>query len=270
MRERLHYLFSARAKLERADEHVDTLRSEMKAFAEPYPIEIEYVREAGGARHVLRLRVIKEPPFLRWSLLVGDCLFNLRAVLDHAIYGCVARRTRQVPPPDEDVLAFPITDSPENFAKSIRRLGALQSEGWFVAAVAGLQPFNRGDGTNLPALWLLHQLNNADKHRLVRIIRAMSRTGEVNFRNISPGAYRIRSEVFGSGSLKDGTDIAAFTFDPAAPDAEVDFEVVFAPVIEHPPGPDGRTRSDVDWLLKYIRDEVAHAVDAIDAAWTLR
>ena len=50
---------------------------------------------------------VKEEPSSEWGLIVGDILTNLRAALDHAVYGHAAAR-QQLTQAQERKLQFPI------------------------------------------------------------------------------------------------------------------------------------------------------------------
>jgi hypothetical protein len=81
---------SANAKLNRAVEHLDTLRREVvdRRQRETHTLTRRdyYDRVPDALVREWIVNVI-EPPPLRWSTLVGDFLHNARSALDHLVWG---------------------------------------------------------------------------------------------------------------------------------------------------------------------------------------
>src|SRR5262249_28235966 len=104
-----------------------------------------------------RVRFLTPPP-LRLSLLIGDGIHNLRSALDHLAWQLVVANHST---PNSET-GFPISDLPKNFKSLLhQRLGAASSQA--KAVCEGLQPYRGGKD----ALWRLHRLDIADKHRLL-------------------------------------------------------------------------------------------------------
>jgi len=79
-----HPLDSARLKVIRAQEHLDSLKAEVGMYIKEHPYEF-ILNEEGhpdGSGGVIRIHIA--PP-LRLSTLVGDCVTNLRAALDYIV-----------------------------------------------------------------------------------------------------------------------------------------------------------------------------------------
>src|SRR5215204_6470685 len=76
-------------KFARANEHFEALKDEVERFIEsnPYVLIRHFEMDPGGdvGHHSLRIQVRDAPP-ARWSLILGDCLHNLRSSLDHLIW----------------------------------------------------------------------------------------------------------------------------------------------------------------------------------------
>src|SRR5687768_1593050 len=77
-----HPLDGCRAKMERGAEHLAALKTEMDAHWErkPYKIVDDFESVPG---YLVRRLESREPPPLRWSLLIGDAVHNMRCVLDY-------------------------------------------------------------------------------------------------------------------------------------------------------------------------------------------
>ncbi len=116
-------------------------------------------------------------PNARWGVMIGDCVQNLRASLDHAVF-------QLVPAPIRDVyvekITFPIYDDAAKYqrwkGKHANWLAAIDGEA--LAVIDGLQPCDRGNAPRSHILWKLHRLSNIDKHRSIHVaglgIRAIS------------------------------------------------------------------------------------------------
>src|SRR5438045_2016982 len=91
---------SCRAKIARADEHLDALYRETDGWGDGDPFRIVRECNSDGTEHVFRLRYKTDPDVWRWALLLGDALHNLRCALDHIVYALATQQTGSDPPPD--------------------------------------------------------------------------------------------------------------------------------------------------------------------------
>lgn len=179
---------SAYAKLGRAQEHlgelkesVDTARAEdlsggLSAVVNDHPTDPSLA--------LLTLTLQKQQAPEEWSLMMGDILTNLRAALDHAVYGHADRRqqlnSRQrkdlkypIFTEEHDWIGAPEQFNPDGTVRKPARVGARDELGPLVdpavlAVIETSQPFNAQNG---PPTWhglaLLSGLVNRDKHRAV-------------------------------------------------------------------------------------------------------
>lgn len=170
-------LLGARLKIERARQHLESLRHETRVFTETNPYEIVAKRDPQSGDHVVRIRYkrpnVKVP--LRLSLIAGDIAHNLRSALDHlavqlAIIGTGASRTTQFPIfGDEDDYRQLEDRHLRGIVKGHRtRIEALQPYhvGKLIASGQGLT--GKQDPL-MPNVWLMivGRLDNTDKHRLL-------------------------------------------------------------------------------------------------------
>ena len=74
-------------------------------------------------------RLAPPPDLVRWSLIIGDCINNLRSALDHLIVLFTKLPAAYVPPPKKKRVTFIIIDDPDEFAKAMSgtSMGSLQS-----------------------------------------------------------------------------------------------------------------------------------------------
>ncbi|MEJ7656106.1 MAG: hypothetical protein WKF33_03635 [Thermoleophilaceae bacterium] len=155
-----------RAKVERANEHISDLVSEIERFhhRNPYEVVREIEADTGDLLYSFRVRVALSP---RLALIAGDAVHNLRSALD-----LLYRRLVEVngkPPSESD--AFPIFKSR---TKAESGLGQVEGRIGRAAgrAVGGLKPYPGGND----GLWRLRELDVIDKHRLLLAIWASSRS----------------------------------------------------------------------------------------------
>jgi hypothetical protein len=80
------------AKLERASEHIAALDHEVREFQGANPITT-FAEFEGGTTFLVKVRV-PETPDLRWGVLLGDAIHNVRCALDHAVWELVRRNVR--------------------------------------------------------------------------------------------------------------------------------------------------------------------------------
>jgi hypothetical protein len=66
----------------RARQHFDTLHGEIDDFLTTRPFRLSTQFAPHARKYLIKAHVLKEPP-LSLSVLIGDCLYNLRSALDH-------------------------------------------------------------------------------------------------------------------------------------------------------------------------------------------
>ena len=173
------------AKVNRAGEHVQSLREQVAAFRDSDPYSLTAEPTDVPDQLAYRLKFLRPVP-ISISTTVGDILSNLRAALECLAYE-VARRTQggQLTPEQERLSSFPIRSTPEEFDKFFKgRVGALYDER-ARQALRHAQPFffdeqavqygiALSDTYEERAQWhpmiRLDRLWNIDKHRRLTIM----------------------------------------------------------------------------------------------------
>jgi hypothetical protein len=161
-----HRLGGVIEKFNRSKQQFDVLRTEIGEFLDQEP-EPHFSRgefDSDTWEWIERFQMRKPP--LRWGVILGDCVHNLRSALDHLI--C------QVTLLDGGTMGncaqaqFPIASKSERQFERMakRRLPACFSEK-HRAMVKGAQPYRAGDGAATHPLTILATLSNADKHRVI-------------------------------------------------------------------------------------------------------
>ncbi len=143
-------------KVERAKEHVGNLEMLVQGFlqSKPYEVVAHDDPETGKA---FKVKVSHQPP-LWWSGIVGDAVHNLRSSLDLLVCELV----RSSGEPIYDYTGFPVAKTADGFKS--RGLGKVK--GAPEAAVDLIKEAKPYKGGN-EALWRLHRLDIADKHKLL-------------------------------------------------------------------------------------------------------
>lgn len=158
-----HPLDGVVAKFERAHEHLETLNAEVRAFADEKPHRMTGYLDPDASRYSLRIAVEREPP-LRWSILVGDIVHNLRSGLDHLLWQLILVSRKRPSRGNQ----FPIwTKKPttqrerQQWQRQVKGLSAD-----ILAVLKNVQPYNAGDRAKEHCFALLNALSNEDKHQL--------------------------------------------------------------------------------------------------------
>jgi len=93
-------LSSVNAKLNRADSHLNAYRDEVTRWAASNPYHLSTGANADSTRHHVAIHITENPDFESWSLIIGDCVHNLRSALEHLVYAIAVNDAGQNPPPD--------------------------------------------------------------------------------------------------------------------------------------------------------------------------
>lgn len=176
----MHQLDGPRLKVRRAESEIKTLDSLMLALWQDTPYHVvrsEFNPKSG--KDVFRVRVKNPPDLSEWGITIGEIAHNLRSALDGLVYQLAYLNTAPNAPTGTQ---FPIFltgrtsrkssgKTTSNFDRGGRRyIRSLRPD--HQAYIERLQPYKRGRGGQSNPLWLLSQINNADKHRLIQVVAA--------------------------------------------------------------------------------------------------
>lgn len=209
---------SARLKLGRANEHLDCLRRETKAFLErnPAPFDIRTKKTAGpgkSEKYVVHA-VVRESPPDYLGLIAGDAIANIRHALDHVVYELSPPKHR-----NRGKTQFPIYKDECEF-KVLSPPLIKGIEGDERTLIERVQPYQTSDPTRHP-LAVLNRLANKDKHRiLLTTAAATNETGTW----ITHTNAKIDIHFFVGGPMEHDAKILAFTATPEDPAADMHVE----------------------------------------------
>lgn len=241
-------LSSCRAKIARADQHLDALYRETDGWGDGDPFVITRESQADGRVHVFRLRYKVQPDVWRWAVLLGDALYDLRCALDHIVYALAINQTRKNPPEAETDLAFPICSEPKYFKGARWRIASLND--FTQTAIEKAQPYNRikPDQWFAP-LWWLAQLNDTDKHRLSHLAAVGALPDDIAIDEAHFGTARAE---WNRGPLKDGAPVLRLTLAEPDPSVYLDLKATGAVILQA----EGFPPIGVYHATRHIRREV--------------
>lgn len=175
-----HPLDGARLKVARAIEHLDLLKRELGEYLDgtlkPYMIRIKEKAEGIAAERLREVRpdvvswwriefdIHRQPP-LHLSVVIGDCINNLRSTLDYIAWALATRyagRPLRTTRPKQDKIYFPLWNDPMRADRACDSLAQWGIPAHAIRTIKDVQPHNQG----YELLALLDDLVNADKHRL--------------------------------------------------------------------------------------------------------
>jgi hypothetical protein len=172
-----------RHKIERAKKHIRDLNGAIGAFLDSSPYEIATKQDPQTRHPIHYLAKVADVP-AEISLIAGDAIHNLRPSLDHLAHGLVLANG-QAPgkntyfPICEDVNKY---NSPDTLAKKKGMSTAAQN------LIDATKPYQGGNDD----FWILHRLDNIDKHRLILAIGS-------SFRSVDIGGFTVRKMAKASG-----------------------------------------------------------------------
>jgi hypothetical protein len=198
---------SANSKLRRAAMHLEGLRQANTSLT---------AANGGSWLGVVDLRpgeqaLVGRPtqPDVEWSLLIGDCIQNLRAALDHRVWELASEAVRKRSPSAPE---FPIFLNARGYtAERHRRIGSIPSSA--AAVIDRMQPFATTEPKADP-LWLLHDLARIDRHRQIHVV-AMAVQASVLDADQSTHGFDPPMRLLGPGTVH------TVTFAATAPSSNV-------------------------------------------------
>lgn len=206
---------------------METLDEAIRAFLEPKPYSARRILEHDGCDHVLVWDEYVEPPD-DFGLIAGDAIHNLRCSLDHLAVELAkagsAAKGGTMTAKEVAGIQFPIVLSNDDFTKQLGRGRLKYVEPSAQAIIESYQPYRMmPKAPERSNLYVLSELDNADKHRLLTTAGLAPGIVKVNW-----PATLIETPLKTpktSGIPQRGTEIGRFSF--ATPQREVDVTIDF-------------------------------------------
>jgi hypothetical protein len=145
-------------KIERAKKHIRDLDAAIAAFIATNPYRIATKRDPETRKPIYYVADVQPVPH-EICIILGDAIHNLRAALDHLaqqlyLVGSGATEYRKQ-------TGFFIAQKATEYKRVVgEKVEKMRREA--VDALAALEPYKDGKGIDF---WVLHSLNNIDKHR---------------------------------------------------------------------------------------------------------
>jgi hypothetical protein len=161
-----HRLGGVLAKFNRAKHQFDELRFEMDEFfnQDPKPHFSRGYFDTNTWEWIERFQIREKPP-LRFGVMLGDCVHNLRSALDHLI--CQVTMLDGGTLDDCAKTQFPIASKSEAQFEAMANTQLAGLSKWHRAMVKRAQPYRAGDEAWKHPLAVLADLSNTDKHRVL-------------------------------------------------------------------------------------------------------
>ena len=227
----MHHLDGCRAKIQRARSHVIEFAEGVRAFTDHAPYKV--CGQHDLAANELVFAAEADPEFacipLGLPLLAGEVAHQLRSALDHLVWQLVVANTGQGPQGTKS--SFPIFLTEAGYiGRAPAMIAGVSAEAQ--TRIQAAQPYHAGGDAECTLTWVVHELNNTDKHRVIPITTTYSFVGHVRMRKLDGRQVDIvppKDEV--REPLHDGMEIARVPvtdgMDGAKFDIPIGFDVAF-------------------------------------------
>lgn len=257
-------------RLRRARKHLNDFNRTATRFISSRRYEVVTEKDSDGVNQFLRIKVKggKEPP-LGLSLIAGDCIHNLRSILDNLIWqlgsasGCSKTKL--------DDLAFPAYKASTAFDAWKEKFHCLPQSA--IDLIGSLQPYQSYKGRNDPdlhPLWILNRLWNDDKHRTPTLMLTAHKSTGISpsvgagqivrlpkGRQVRQFTFTGQIAVHSGGRFQDGNEIATITFPIGAAEPQFNFVFSFDIAFDEGGAAKGKFASEcLRNLYNFVRDEV--------------
>lgn len=201
MTRRLHRLDGCEARLVRAGQHLRYLDSAIQRFPHASGNGVREYLDHERREYKVVAVVRRELPVLKWGVVIGEALYNMRSALDHLVWQLVLENRGR---PSKHT-SFPVVTNPKKFAqKGLGSLVGVHEDA--IALIKSFQPFNgwKDSAGGISALWLLDELCNVDKHRTFHPSQFLVKDVDLAF----PRGVTVSGLRKARGPLKDDTVLA--------------------------------------------------------------
>ena len=202
-------------RIHRASFHNKACGNEWNRFIEEHPYStFASVDDDGAGRITVECRYDPFPE--RFSLMIGEFLYQLRATLDACIYQAAILDSGQDPPPKYDDLEFPIRSTPDKFKAARWKLGPLEDDSRRIVEL--IQPYNAPILANDQIVYnfnrtigIINDWARLDRHRGLRVVGSWA--GQASPQLVLPAGVSIASMQCDDGFLNGETVVAEFQLD---------------------------------------------------------
>jgi hypothetical protein len=250
-----HPLSGVDRKVIRAQQHIDAIRELVKPFSHG---DGRILREHNSQSGLYRWRVkLPDPPDESLSVVIGDCLHNLRSSLDYIVRELVIINNHT---PTKNNM-FPIAVTQSGWERHLLRDRLCGVSVKAKAVVETLQP---KEVTNPHAhpLWHVSELTNIDKHRTLTLTNLLATdlraAGAGNF-SLLLNSIVILTDVGATTTariLRDGAILVETPKDTLFGQEEVEAKGAMFVALQDPPATDLNAVDCLQTCCDFIRDNV--------------
>ena len=174
-------------KIERANKHITDLNNALRAFGATNPYRVGIKRDPDTRKPIYYMAKVDAVP-AEISMILGDAVQNLRASLDHlaqqlCLVGSGGAGYRKN-------TSFFIAPNASEYERLVsRKVEGMRQDA--VDVLRALEPYKGGNGNDF---WVLHSLNNIEKHRAIVTAAATYRSvdiGRIMMRALAPAAEKV-------------------------------------------------------------------------------
>jgi hypothetical protein len=178
-------------ELQRAHEHLEWIGAYLKPWIEGNKHSHWLEPDDIPSQIRVMARLSEQPAEYPLSVVLGEFLHNMRSALDLLTYELACAYTKPLPDDVAESSEFPIFGDEDRqgnggvghglFSKTDRSGSPARGSGFFKirgmdpraqTRIEGLQPYKRGADFRRDPLWMLHELDRINKHRLLHIVAA--------------------------------------------------------------------------------------------------
>lgn len=214
-------LYGVSEKRNWAEHHLKLIEACIGDFINSDPCPI--ITDGDPKRGIYHARLVypKKLPFRILSLMIGDCVHNMRAALDYMAWELAGADIA-----DTETM-FPIFESPDGFKKrGLKRIKHLPTDAQ--TAIERLQPYNTRYGGHLLALDAINKIDATDKHKILTVAVAIAEQIECIPAfpvNIIVKGHNIGMRHIPDARLIHNAIVATCIIAPPIPQVEVHFKV---------------------------------------------
>jgi hypothetical protein len=163
-------------KIERARAHTHDLKNAINSFFASTPYKVATKRDPNTRKLIYYVARVSPTP-VHLAIIAGDVIQNLRSALDHLVYQLFLVGTKGTKGLGRHVSFFIAADAARYQSGLRGTLQGVRPEA--IDALSAIEPYCGGKGHQL---WVLQELNNIDKHRLLVTVGS-------GFQSVNLGAY---------------------------------------------------------------------------------
>jgi hypothetical protein len=226
-------LYGVLEKRNWAERHLKLIEQFIGEFFDSDPYSIMTDRDPENGVYHARLVYPKQLPARPLSLMIGDCIHNMRSALDYMAWELAGADIANME------TMFPIFDTEAGFkTRGLKRIKRLPKNAQ--TAIERLQPYNTSYGGDLLALSAINKIDATDKHKVLTVAIAIA--DHVVCHHGVPEHMRTgrrttaELQIFSNARLIHNAKIATFTIAPPIPEMEVDFKFTPKVTFGHLPG----------------------------------